>query len=45
METKNGKIGNAVTRLPNFGVNFWAEKNRPINFVMKLKILVRILNP
>ena len=26
METENGKIGNAVTRLPNFEVNFGAEK-------------------
>ena len=44
MEEKNGKIGNAVTRLPNFGVNFGAEKNHPINFVMKLIFLLRILN-
>ena len=27
METENGKIGNAVTRLPNFEVNFGAEKS------------------
>ena len=45
MEPNNGKIGNAVTGLPNFEVNFGVEKIVLFIFFMKLKILLPILNP
>ena len=43
METENGKIENAVTRLPNLEVNFGAEKFI-INFVMKLKLTLCLVS-
>ena len=44
METENGKIGNAVTKLPKFEVNFEVEKI-VLSIFMNLKKLPRILNP
>ena len=44
METENGKIGNAVTRMSNFEVNFGAEKIA-YQFYYKIKTFASYSEP